>query len=90
MPAAVRLGDYCTGHGKAGPRPNLTASSDVLINGIGAHRVGDIWSYHKGHLGVQATGSPNVFVNGFALARVSDNINCGSKNARGSTNVIVN
>lgn len=96
MPTAVRLGDICTGHFRAGPRPCISASSDTFINGRGATRVGDTWALHgfgKGvtpHFGTQVTGSPNVYVNGAQLARVGDTINCGSRNAKGSNNVIVN
>ena len=68
MPAAVRLGDACTGHGPFPPRANVAASANVIINGKGAHRVGDSWATHCSptscHGGAQAAGSPNVFVNG--------------------------
>ncbi|MEO1942686.1 MAG: PAAR domain-containing protein, partial [Candidatus Thioglobus sp.] len=63
--------------------------------GRGAHRVGDAWSSHgceicPPHGGSQASGSPNVYVNGSALARIGDSIDCGSSNMSGSKNVIVN
>jgi uncharacterized Zn-binding protein involved in type VI secretion len=93
MPAAVRLGDVCTGHGCWPPRSNSSASGDVFINGKGAHRVGDGWSAHtcpsipETHASSQATGSATVFVNGRPLARVGDSIACGSSNAQGSSNV---
>jgi uncharacterized Zn-binding protein involved in type VI secretion len=91
MPAAVRYQDRCTGHGKSGPRPNISASGDVHINGKGVHRVGDLWGPHKGHpFSTQATGSPNVYANGYAIARVGDTIACGSRNAQGSNNVFIN
>jgi len=94
MPAAVRLGDLSTGHPPWPPRPNNGASTDVLINNLGAHRVGDTWAIHCAgsscHVSTQLTGSPNVFVNGRALARVGDDIACGDKNAQGSPNVFVN
>lgn len=90
MPAAVRYGDICTGHGRAGPRPNIGASDNVYINGLGAHRVGDAWAFHKGHNSVQLSGSPDVYVNNQPLARVGDEIACGSRNAQGSTDVSVN
>ena len=95
MPGAVRLHDTCTGHGCFPSRENISASTNVFINGRGAHRVGDAWASHccpgSGcHGGTQATGSPNVFVNGKALARIGDSIDCGSSNATGSSDVIVN
>ena len=94
MPAAVRFGDVCTGHDCFEQRPNISASTDVFINNLGAHRVGDAWSEHQcgrnRHSSVQASGSPNVFVNGISLARIGDAIECGSANATGSPNVFVN
>lgn len=89
MPAAVRLGDICTGHGPYRPRPCDSASTNVFINNIGSHRVGDHWVVHGDHDSVQATGAPTVFVNNRAKARVGDQIACGSFNAQGSPNVFV-
>lgn len=94
MPAAVRHTDICTGHGCFGPRPNISASSNVFVNGLGSHRVGDGWAVHccgiPCHGSSQATGSPNVFVNGIPHARVGDAVACGSANAQGSPNVFIN
>jgi uncharacterized Zn-binding protein involved in type VI secretion len=95
MPGAVRLNDLASKHGCFPERGNIIASSDVLINNRGAHRVGDGWAVHgcavcPDHGGAQASGSPNVLVNGRYLARVGDAIDCGSSNMSGSKNVIVN
>ncbi len=93
MPGAVRFGDICSGHDGYPPRANDQASTNVFINGLGAHRVGDSWKKHcksSCHIGYQKTGSPNVFVNNKSLARIGDDITCGSTNASGSTNVMVN
>jgi uncharacterized Zn-binding protein involved in type VI secretion len=93
MPAAARLGDFCTGHGCFPSRANLTASGDVLVNDIGAHRVGDIWDVHKCvtiHGGVTVVGSPDVFVNDLPKARVGDQVDCGSLILNGSQDVEVN
>lgn len=90
MPAVVRLGDICTGHGCFPPRPNVQASGDVRINGIGAHRRGDGWGVHCCgicHGSVLAVGSSTVFVNGQQLARIGDAVACGSAAAQGSHNV---
>lgn len=91
MPAAVRLGDQCTGHGCFGPRVNDSASGDVFINGKGAHRVGDHWVTHccgpTCHDSTMAAGSATVFVNGKPAARVGDMLACGSAAAEGSSNV---
>lgn len=96
MPAIVRLGDICTGHGCWPSRANSTASTNVFVNGMGAHRVGDGWQAHtcpdipETHSSSQATGSPTVFVGGQALARIGDAIACGSSNATGSNNTYAN
>lgn len=92
MAAVVRLGDICTGHGCYPPRANVNASPNVKVNGIGAHRVGDAWAVHgcgtcTPHGSSQGSGSSTVFVNGMPLARVGDNVACGSSNATGSGNV---
>jgi|TARA_B110000881_G_C18535633_1_gene495627 uncharacterized Zn-binding protein involved in type VI secretion len=95
MPGSVRLTDICTGHGCYPSRDNAGASGNVLINSLGAHRVGDPWNEHGcpvcvDHGGAQASGSPNVFVNSLPLARIGDAIDCGSSNQTGSGDVITN
>ena len=92
MPGATRLGDNCTGHGGFPPRTNISASSDVFINGKGAHRQGDGWSVHcdpspSCHSSSLASGSSSVFVNGKQLGRIGDPVACGSSIAAGSGNV---
>jgi len=91
MPAVARLGDTCTGHGCFPPRANDEASTDVFINGLGAHRVGDHWQTHccgpSCHDSTLAAGSATVFVNGKPLGRIGDAIACGSAVASGSGNV---
>lgn len=90
MPAAVRIGDPCSGHGPCVPRPAIGGSPNVFINKLSAHRVGDPWAVHCTHDSAQGSGSPNVFVNNVSLARVGDAIACGSANAAGSPNVYAN
>lgn len=94
MPAATRLNDQCTGHGCFPPRANTSASSNVIINGKGAHRQGDSWATHccgpPCHGGSTSSGSPSVFVNGKAKARIGDPVDCGSAIAAGSSNVFLN
>lgn len=92
MPAVVRLGDICTGHGCWPPRPNDQASPDFYVNSLGAHRLGDHWVTHccvSCHDGNQASGSPTYFVNNKPVARIGDSISCGSSNATGSPNFYV-
>jgi uncharacterized Zn-binding protein involved in type VI secretion len=93
MPGAARLGDFCTGHGCFPSRPNLTGSSDVFVNGIAAHRQGDLWQDHtcvSTHGGMTLIASPDVFVNGQPKARIGDQVDCGSNILTGSSDVIVN
>lgn len=93
MPAIVRLGDYCTGHGCFPSRPTVQASPNVFSNGIPVHRQTDALAVHcckKCHAGNTAQGSPNVFVNNLQVARIGDPVNCGSRLATGSPNVFAN
>lgn len=91
MPAVTRLGDLCSGHGCWPPRPSITASSNVLVNGKGAVRLNDQYAVHccksKCHDGLLAMGSGTVFVNGRSLGRIGDPVNCGSVVAQASSNV---
>ncbi|QIG71350.1 PAAR repeat-containing protein [Rhizobium phage RHph_TM39] len=95
MPGAARLADICTGHGCWPPRANSSASSDVFINGRGAHRQGDTWLPHtcpdipETHASVLASGSSTVYTNGKQQGRIGDPVACGSTVATGSGNVIV-
>jgi hypothetical protein len=67
---------------------------DVLVNGKGAHREGDDWAVHccgpSCHSGKTVKGSPNVFTNGKAKARIGDLVDCGSAISAGSSNVFLN
>lgn len=89
--AATRIGDVCTGHGCWPPRANIQGSSNVFINGIGAHRNGDKWEVHccgdSCHDSSTVKTSSSVFINGKGAARVGDLIGCGSAIAQGSSNV---
>jgi len=94
MPAAARLGDYCTGHGCWPPRTGVSASPNVYINGIQAHKLKDPWNVHccptdGCHPGEVASGSATVFINGRPAARIGDSISCGSLIAMGSPNVSI-
>lgn len=89
MPAATRIGDLCSGHGNAPPRPSIQGSTNVFVNGIGAHRKDDNWAIHTGHGGTLAMGSSTVYINGKAAGRIGDPITCGSVVAQGSSNVFI-
>lgn len=93
MPAGVRMGDLCSGHGCWNPRPPSSWSPNVRFNSKNVIRLQDSWSEHccvTCHGGSQASGSPNVNINGQKLARIGDSINCGSSNAQGSPDVFAN
>lgn len=90
--AAARFGDLCTGHGCWPPRPNDQASSNVIINNLGAHRETDHWAVHccaNCHDGLLEKGSSSVIINGLPAARVGDPVTCGSYVMTGSPNVII-
>lgn len=94
MPQATRLGDNDTGHDACGPTALVRASSDVIINGKGAGRVGDSYAahgciVHPSHSGAIASGSGTVFINGKAAGRIGDSVSCGGSVAEGSSNVII-
>lgn len=91
MPAAVRKGDLCTGHGCFPSRQNTQGSNNVFINKKPAHRRGDSWAGHccgkPCHGSSLAEGSSSVFINGKPLARIGDPVACGSSCRGGSSNV---
>jgi uncharacterized Zn-binding protein involved in type VI secretion len=85
-----RLGDLSKGHCFP-PRPNIGASSNVFINGRGAHRLSDPWPTHccgdACHASISIAGSTTVFVNRLNQVRVCDAQSCGDSAAFGSPNV---
>jgi RHS repeat-associated protein len=88
MPAA-RLGDVDTGHGSSEPTAVEKSSENVLINGRGAARQGDMLVAHHSGVRTIIEGAGSVLINGKPAARVSDAINCGGKLAVGSANVLI-
>ncbi len=94
MPNATRLGDMDTGHDACAPTALISASSNVIINGKGAGRVGDSYAahgcvVHPSHSGTIASGSTTVFINGKPAGRIGDSVSCGGIVAEGSGDVIV-
>ena len=92
MAAAARLSDICSGHDCFPPRSGASASNNVFINGLRAHKQGDGWQSHccdTCHPGTVASGSRKVYINGSAAARIGDQINCGSLIAQGSNSVFI-
>lgn len=93
MAGVGMFGLNCSGHDCFPPRPNVQASTDVIVNGLGAQRLTDAYTVHccpdKGcHDAVVAIGSSTVYVNGLPVARDGDQLSCLSKVANGSLNVI--
>lgn len=94
MPKAARLGDLGSGHECFPPSPAIEGSSDIIINGRPAVRVGDAYVAHGcnsciPHPRNAAEGSSTVNFNGRPAVRVGDGINCGGKAQIGSSNVFV-
>ena len=98
MTAIARLGDNSSGHGPFPPTPIVDAkTSTVFINGIPCAVVG---AEHTPHTVGREThpqpnrnisaGSPNVFIEGKAVARIGDPIGCGDSVGQGSPNVFAN
>ena len=104
MSKAARIGDSTSGtcnfgcddcpHGRSGT--NADGSSNVLINGQGAHRVGDfiMISCPHGGSGESTGGSSSVFINGIAATRIGDGTTCmvcgcGGSHDSGSPNVFI-
>lgn len=93
MTEIARLGDKCTGHDSYPPRPSISASSNVFVNGVPVLRVGDSFAVHcdnngNCHGGQVAAGSSSVFANGSPVARIGDPVSCGSSIASGSGDII--
>lgn len=91
---AGRLGDIGSNHGAYPPTPITSGSSDVLINGKPAARVGDSLAPHKKpkspmHGRTIASGSSSVFINGKPAATVGSSISCGGTVIIGSGNVSI-
>lgn len=86
-----RLGSLSSGHDKFPPRPVISGSDNVFINGLPATNVGSTWAIHcddnSCHSCNQATGSSTVFVNSRQLVRVGDATGCNDYVASGSDNV---
>lgn len=97
MPGAVRLADVCTGHDSCPPRPWVTASPCVIINGRGSVRIADMLAahgciVHPSHTAVLTSGSGCVIVNGRPKGRKNawDSTSCPSRTNTGSPCVITN
>lgn len=88
MEVARKSDDLCDGSCGYPPAPPATASPNVNANGMPVVRHTDLYTAHGPHVirHVVATSS-KVYVNGLAIARKNDPIDCGAKIATGSPNV---
>jgi uncharacterized Zn-binding protein involved in type VI secretion len=88
MPAIARkdgTDTILTGHGCDVTTVTDKGSSDVLVNGIGACRLGDAIRIHTipygpycvSHTAYIIGGSSTVFVNGIPVARLTDSADAG-------------
>lgn len=82
MALVCRLTDIDTGHDECPPTAVTSASSNVIIEGEGAARVGDSLASHGCVIHVThgrsiVTGDTTVIVNGRKLAKVGSAISCG-------------
>lgn len=92
MSRVILLGDACSGHGCFPPRPTITGQGNFIVEGKPVHCVGDSLAPHtcvSTHGGVSITGSSKFFVNGVAIARSGDAIDCGSIHIAGSGKFLV-
>ena len=98
MPKACRTTDTVSVH-ECGVVPTAdSASGDVFIESLAAHRVTDTNSSHPAvpapscaeHVTTLSSGSPDVFVNGLALARIGDAYGCGITLTSGASTVSAN
>lgn len=89
----TRMGvDLCSGHVSGAsyfpPRPAITGSLDVFVDGLPAVRLGDQWAIHTdgftSHPDVSITGSTTVFCNGLPLVRITDMLGDGAVVVMGS------
>ena len=84
----VLLGHVCSGHGPFPPRPNIAASSKLLVDGIGVHRAGDAWAVHcvgpSCHGSTMGIGQSKFLCEDKPVAFVGDPVLCGSVCAQGN------
>ena len=88
-----RLGDITTGHGCHPPVIGSTASPNVFVNRMPAHKVGDKTVPHTcgqdAHFDVMSKGSSRVFINGTEAMTIGGLLTPGGTMAEGSHNVFI-
>jgi uncharacterized Zn-binding protein involved in type VI secretion len=81
----ARLGDQISHGGSI-----VSASTDVLDNGIGVARLGDAVICDRHGSQVIVTCSPNILTDGIGTARLGDFISCGATIVSGSPDTLIN
>lgn len=89
MPFVVRKGDKTRGHYGHGPLTLTICTGDVAGNGKPIGLVDDI-ATGSNHDGTIIQGSPDVRINGRAVARIGDKVRCGDVFETGSPDIRVN
>jgi uncharacterized Zn-binding protein involved in type VI secretion len=88
-----RLGDITTGHGCHAPVIGATASPNVYVNKLPAHRATDTTVPHTCgtdvHPDVYTVGSPRVLINGQQAMPIGGTLLPGGTVAEGSHNVFI-
>ena len=76
-----RLTDITTGHGCYAPSVGVTASANVMVNGLAAHKVEDTFTPHTCgtdvHPDVASVGATKVLINGQPAMRLGDSLQPG-------------
>ena len=94
MPQALRMGDLHSGHDECGPTPLLTGCNTVLINGLPAGRMTDMFldhgcEEHEDHAPHLIQGCNTVLIGGLPAGRMGDFTDCGAVVVTGSANVMI-
>lgn len=99
MPAVSRIGDMSTGHGCFAPTALvLTPVVKTFFNGVLASVVSSGCQHeshccgtvcHSGSERSPSSGAGKTYIEGFAAARIGDNIACGDAIAQGSSNSFI-
>ena len=93
MPGVTRLNDFCTGHDACPPRPQITGSENVFVNGRPCGRLNDLYASHScaahvPHNDYECEGAKTVYVNGRPAERIGDAVAIGGTVRDGSDNVV--
>jgi len=92
MRGVSAVNHICSGHDCFPPRPAISGSNNVYVEGNSALNVGSGFAEHccdgECHTGSVDSGSNTVYVNGNPIARIGDSVDCGSIIAQGVSTVL--